>query len=61
MRLLEKTNARYLTEDVIGENIDLIVIDVAFISATLVLPSVVNAAFPQSSRRAARPAGNCPG
>jgi 23S rRNA (cytidine1920-2'-O)/16S rRNA (cytidine1409-2'-O)-methyltransferase len=49
VRLLEKTNARYLTEDVIGEKVDLIVIDVAFISATLVLPSVVNAAFPQSS------------
>ena len=49
VRLLEKTNARYLTEDVIGENVDLIVIDVAFISATLVLPSVVNASFPRSS------------
>ena len=48
VRLLEKTNARYLTADVIGEEADLIVIDVAFISATLVLPSVVNAAFPQS-------------
>ena len=49
VRLLEKTNARYLTEDVIGEKVDLIAIDVAFISATLVLPSVINAAFPQSS------------
>jgi 23S rRNA (cytidine1920-2'-O)/16S rRNA (cytidine1409-2'-O)-methyltransferase len=48
VRLLEKTNARYLTGEVIGERLDLIVIDVAFISATLVLPSVVNAAFPQS-------------
>ncbi len=48
VRLLEKTNARYLTEDAIGEKIDLIAIDVAFISATLVLPSVVNAAFSQS-------------
>jgi 23S rRNA (cytidine1920-2'-O)/16S rRNA (cytidine1409-2'-O)-methyltransferase len=48
VRLLEKTNARYLTADVIGEEADLIVIDVAFISATLVLPSVVDAAFPQS-------------
>ncbi|MGB0102716.1 MAG: SAM-dependent methyltransferase, partial [Candidatus Sulfotelmatobacter sp.] len=38
----------YLTEDAIGEKIDLIAIDVAFISATLVLPSVVNAAFSQS-------------
>jgi 23S rRNA (cytidine1920-2'-O)/16S rRNA (cytidine1409-2'-O)-methyltransferase len=48
VRLLEKTNARYLTEDIIGEKVDLVVIDVAFISATLVLPPVVNAAFPQS-------------
>jgi 23S rRNA (cytidine1920-2'-O)/16S rRNA (cytidine1409-2'-O)-methyltransferase len=48
VRLLEKTNARYLTAEVIGERVDLIVIDVAFISATLVLAPVVNAAFPQS-------------
>ena len=46
VRLLEKTNARYITEDSIGEKVDIIVIDVAFISATLVLPPVVNAAFP---------------
>jgi 23S rRNA (cytidine1920-2'-O)/16S rRNA (cytidine1409-2'-O)-methyltransferase len=48
VRLLEKTNARYVTADALGERVDLVVIDVAFISATLVLPSVVNAAFPQS-------------
>ncbi len=48
VRLLEKTNARYVTAEVIGEKVDLIVIDVAFISATLVLPPVVNAAFPRS-------------
>lgn len=48
VRLLEKTNARYLTSEVIGEFADLIVIDVAFISATLVLPAVVNAVFPKS-------------
>ena len=48
VRLLEKTNARYVTAEVIGEKVDLIVIDVAFISATLVLPSAVNAAFPRS-------------
>jgi 23S rRNA (cytidine1920-2'-O)/16S rRNA (cytidine1409-2'-O)-methyltransferase len=48
VRLLEKTNARYLTEAVIGEKVNLIVIDVAFISATLVLPAVMHAAFPQS-------------
>lgn len=55
VRLLEKTNARYLTREGIGEIADLIVIDVAFISATLVLPSVVNAVFPQSqSERSGR-------
>jgi 23S rRNA (cytidine1920-2'-O)/16S rRNA (cytidine1409-2'-O)-methyltransferase len=44
VRLLEKTNARYLKADEVGEAIDLIVMDVSFISATLVLPAVVNAA-----------------
>jgi len=48
IRLLEKTNARYLTRDVLGEIADLIVMDVSFISATLVLPAVVSAAFPES-------------
>jgi len=48
VRLLEKTNARYVTSEVVGEKVDLIVVDVAFISATLVLPPVVNAAFPLS-------------
>jgi 23S rRNA (cytidine1920-2'-O)/16S rRNA (cytidine1409-2'-O)-methyltransferase len=48
VRLLEKTNARYVTNAVIGETVDLIVIDVAFISATLVIPPVINAAFPIS-------------
>jgi 23S rRNA (cytidine1920-2'-O)/16S rRNA (cytidine1409-2'-O)-methyltransferase len=48
VRLLEKTNARYVTDEVIGEKVDLIVVDVAFISATLVLPPVVRAAFPRS-------------
>ena len=46
--LLEKTNARYVTREMIGATVDLVVMDVAFISATLVLPPVVNAAFPQA-------------
>ncbi len=46
VHLLEKINARYVTSKIIGESVDVIVIDVAFISATLVLPSVINAAFP---------------
>jgi len=49
VRLLEKTNARYISGEVLGEQVDLIVIDVAFISATLVLAPVVNAGFPQSA------------
>jgi len=46
VRLLEKTNARYLTREQLGEFVDLIVMDVSFISATIVIPSVVAAAFP---------------
>lgn len=47
VRLLEKTNARYLSADQIWPDgverspIGLVVIDVSFISATLVLPAVV--------------------
>jgi 23S rRNA (cytidine1920-2'-O)/16S rRNA (cytidine1409-2'-O)-methyltransferase len=48
VRLLEKTNARYLSRDVIGEDVDLVAMDVSFISATLVLPAVTAAAFPES-------------
>ena len=46
VRLLEKANARYVTSEIIGAKVDLIVVDVAFISATLVLPPVIKAAFP---------------
>ena len=44
IRLLEKTNARYLKPGDIGEIIDFIAMDVSFISATLVLPAVIRAA-----------------
>lgn len=64
VRLLEKTNARYLTREVVareivtpeirGETADLIVMDVSFISATLVLPAVVAAAFPNAAERTGR-------
>jgi 23S rRNA (cytidine1920-2'-O)/16S rRNA (cytidine1409-2'-O)-methyltransferase len=47
VRLLEKTNARYLTREQLGEAVDLIVMDVSFISATLVLPAIIGAALPQ--------------
>ena len=45
VRLFEKTNARYLTREQLGEFADLVVMDVSFISATLVLPAVIAAAF----------------
>jgi 23S rRNA (cytidine1920-2'-O)/16S rRNA (cytidine1409-2'-O)-methyltransferase len=44
--LLEKTNARYLTRDQVGEPVSLIAVDVSFISATLILPAVLAAGFP---------------
>lgn len=47
VRLLEKANARYLSRQQVGELVDLIVMDVSFISATLILPAVIAAAFPQ--------------
>jgi 23S rRNA (cytidine1920-2'-O)/16S rRNA (cytidine1409-2'-O)-methyltransferase len=55
VRLLEKTNARYLTREQISEYVDFIAMDVSFISATLVLPAVVAAASHQSpSERSGR-------
>ena len=41
VRLLEKTNARFLEPEQVPEDIDIMVMDVSFISATLVLPAVV--------------------
>jgi len=49
VRLLEKTNARYIKPEQIGEIVDFIAMDVSFISATLVLPAVMAAALPESS------------
>lgn len=50
VRILEKTNARYLTREHLGETADFIAMDVSFISATLVLPAVIAAAFPPEGR-----------
>src|SRR4051812_9027576 len=47
VRLLEQTNARYLTAEQLGETADFLAMDVAFISATLVLPAVIAAAKPR--------------
>jgi len=59
VRLLEKTNARYLTREIVtreimGEAADLVVMDVSFISATLVLPAVMASVFPDAAARSGR-------
>ena len=51
VRLLEKTNARYLTRAMLGEFVSFVAMDVSFISATLVLPAVIGAAFPEANMR----------
>ncbi len=45
VRLLEKTNARYLEAQQVPEPIEFISMDVSFISATQVLPAAISAAF----------------
>lgn len=45
--LHEKMNARYLKKEDVGEPVFFVGMDVSFISATLVLPAVVEAAKPQ--------------
>ena len=39
---LEGVNARYMTEETLGEKVDLVVADLSFISQTLVLPAIKN-------------------
>jgi 23S rRNA (cytidine1920-2'-O)/16S rRNA (cytidine1409-2'-O)-methyltransferase len=53
VHLFEKTNARYLTREQLGEEVDIIAIDVSFISAALILPAVVSAAFPEDIHKRA--------
>jgi 23S rRNA (cytidine1920-2'-O)/16S rRNA (cytidine1409-2'-O)-methyltransferase len=61
VRLLEKTNARYLdVKDIseakeIGESVAFVAMDVSFISATLVLPAVIRAAWPVDGEHASVP------
>jgi 23S rRNA (cytidine1920-2'-O)/16S rRNA (cytidine1409-2'-O)-methyltransferase len=45
---LEKTNARYLKPEKIGTKVDLVTMDVSFISATLILPVVPPLLEPQA-------------
>ena len=56
VKLLEKTNARYLDREALGEEgsggpIEFVAMDVSFISATLVLPAVMEASFPRRESR----------
>jgi len=51
VRLLEKTNARYVTRETFGEAAEFIAMDVSFISATLVLPPVISSALPASPQQ----------
>jgi len=51
VRLLERTNARYLKAEDVGEAVDLVAVDVSFISATLVLPAVIRAARGEARSR----------
>jgi 23S rRNA (cytidine1920-2'-O)/16S rRNA (cytidine1409-2'-O)-methyltransferase len=54
VRLLENTNARYLTRPQLGETVDIIAVDVSFISAALILPQVIAATFPDGESRRGR-------
>lgn len=47
VKLLENTNARHLTHEQLGEYVDFIAVDVSFISAAMVLPPIIRAAFPE--------------
>lgn len=62
VRLLERTNARYLKPEDVGEVVEVAAMDVAFISATLVLPAVVKSCMAawESVRDARSTAGETP-
>ncbi|MGA9206473.1 MAG: TlyA family RNA methyltransferase [Terriglobales bacterium] len=51
VRLIERSNARYLKPEDVGEPVDFVAVDVSFISATLVLPAVIGAARGGARRR----------
>ena len=50
VKLLEKTNARYLTAEQVGEAVSFVAMDVSFISACLVLPAVIKASMVDGRR-----------
>jgi len=51
VRLRERTNARYLKAEQVAEAVSFVAMDVSFISATLVLPAVVEAVFGKSAAK----------
>ena len=46
--ILDRTNIRHLTGDVVGDPIDLVVADLSFISLTLVLPALAAVSIPEA-------------
>jgi 23S rRNA (cytidine1920-2'-O)/16S rRNA (cytidine1409-2'-O)-methyltransferase len=54
--LLEHTNARHLTADLLPSEIGFFAVDVSFIAASLVLPAVIAAAFPRNADGTSREA-----
>ena len=46
--ILDRTNIRHLTPEIIGDPIDLVVADLSFISLSLVLPALVAVAKPEA-------------
>lgn len=49
VKILDRTNIRHLTGDVVGEPIDLVVADLSFISLTLVLPALAAVSKPDAN------------
>ncbi len=55
LRLLESTNARYLTASMLPDHVSFFAMDVSFIGASLVLPAVIASTFPMGGEgRSAR-------
>ena len=48
VKILDRTNVRHLTGDMIGEEIDLVVADLSFISLSLVLPALAAVSKPSA-------------
>ncbi|HTU49371.1 MAG TPA: TlyA family RNA methyltransferase [Acidobacteriaceae bacterium] len=54
--LLEHTNARHLTANMLPCEIEFFTVDVSFIAASLILPAAIAAAFPSKSQDSSREA-----